>query len=106
MNLIDRDALKQALQSIKITDVLPVFPQLSYAQKARIEIVIDKYSSVIQSAESVDAIPVVHGRWMSQSDLDWYGECSICGDVWHKSWINRKGALRYCPNCGAKMEGE
>ena len=49
----------------------------------------------------VDAVPVVHGRWKL---VAWHRglkvvECSIC--------IKRAyGATDYCPNCGAKMDGE
>lgn len=56
---------------------------------------------VLLQAPTVDAVPVVHGRWMR---VDIAGEdpyeCSYCGDrvsVW---------GFRYCPNCGAKMDGD
>lgn len=47
--------------------------------------------SDINNAPTVDAVPVVHGRWL----LD--GRCSECLAnplTTHKT---------YCPNCGAKM---
>lgn len=43
--------------------------------------------------------PVRHRRWIKMSDADgiFYG-CSECGE-WHKE------TSKYCPNCGAKMDG-
>lgn len=60
---------------------------------------------VIDNAPTVDAVPVVHGRW---SDAG-FGElpkhapygwaCSACGGIsFNNEYI-------YCPNCGAKMDG-
>lgn len=40
------------------------------------------------------------GKWL---DNKWLGEkCSICS--WELHYINF-GQFKYCPNCGAKMEG-
>ena len=55
--------------------------------------------------DSVDAVEVVHGRWVhhyhdSGEPIDdkWYcSECHMCNDH-RRTW--------YCPNCGAKMDGE
>ena len=56
-------------------------------------------------APIIDAAPVKHGRWTEVHDNDknpflrqkFY--CSACGD-----W-NTYGESRYCPKCGAKMDG-
>ena len=58
----------------------------------------------IEDAVTVDAVEVVHGRWVLQR---YYGGmrkgmvariiCSECG------YPNEK--TNYCPNCGAKMDG-
>jgi hypothetical protein len=55
--------------------------------------------------QSADVAPVRHGRWLD-------GKCTVCGweepDVgtWDgydaEAWIETP----YCPNCGAKMDGE
>jgi transposase len=50
----------------------------------------------INAATAVDT--VVHGRWRI---IDFAGavECSVCGEeVYEES--------NYCPNCGAKMDGD
>lgn len=40
-------------------------------------------------------VPVRHGRW---SGVD-YDKCSVCGGL-------ELGRTNYCPNCGAKMDGD
>ena len=49
---------------------------------------------------TIDAVPVVHGRWIT-TEYDSV-KCSICGsneDVW---WADT--GTNFCPNCGAKMD--
>ena len=57
-------------------------------------------SDLICDAPTVDAVEVVHGRWI-QSEPG-YKLCSHCmADVAIYS-----GHRNYCPNCGAKMDGD
>ena len=55
---------------------------------------------------------VRHGRWISLTDCSNAGVyCSVCHKKVYKedyAICNRKNKLRsdYCPNCGAKMDGE
>lgn len=57
----------------------------------------------IDKAPTVDAVEVVHGRWVN-SYMNRYGHpchcCSVCG---FKASHQDKN---YCPNCGAKMDGD
>ena len=55
----------------------------------------------IKNAPSVDAAPVVHGRWIHDNN-NRYG-CSECMAREIMSYRNPKN---YCPNCGAKMDLE
>lgn len=50
--------------------------------------------------EVVEAVPVVHGRWVSKSEEGIYGPtyCSIC------DFELRIDDMPYCPMCGAKMD--
>lgn len=47
--------------------------------------------------------PVKHGHWIFVEDMVSYIKCSECGD--DICWVNSKRP-KYCPNCGAKMDGE
>ncbi len=56
----------------------------------------------ITDAPIADAVEVVHGRW-EQGDYYDYGDvCSVCD--WDSAREPCK--LSYCPNCGAKMDGD
>ena len=75
------------------------------------------YTRMVKNAPTVDAVEVVHGRW-----VDRYGgkyanplyECSRCYEkARYRVRVNELGneyfvqALTdYCPNCGAKMDGD
>lgn len=58
--------------------------------------------SVLEYAEQLpaaDVAPVVHGQWIMHDDE--FGltcECSVCH-------IETMGDGKYCPNCGAQMNG-
>ena len=50
----------------------------------------------------VEAEPVRHGYWMCGDYYDIGDVCSECD--WDSGMVNP--TLRYCPNCGAKMDKE
>ena len=61
----------------------------------------DKESCPIWKAPAADAAPVVHGRWVpfhsqAAGDIQY---CSACE-------IGFAARMRFCPNCGAKMDLE
>lgn len=56
---------------------------------------------------TADVAPVVHGRWEPCFDENcrcrWgFGKWSNCGQEYYAHAINH---YKYCPNCGAKMDG-
>ena len=55
---------------------------------------------IIQNIPAADVVPVQHGRWISMSEFAQLWECSVCRKH------TRRNAPAYCPNCGAKMDGE
>lgn len=57
---------------------------------------------------AVDAVPVVHGRWIYESEgMGDYSHCSDCGCRVHGGRISDLSArYKFCPNCGAKMKDE
>ena len=56
----------------------------------------------IDRVKSVDAAPVVHGWWM---EFNSFMTCSVCDTDWYYA-DNNCDMFDYCPNCGAKMDGE
>ena len=60
-------------------------------------------ASAINSVPNADVAPVRHGHWGTHSDRPDSLICSVCKcgfDMWKHDPHN------YCPNCGAKMDGE
>lgn len=62
----------------------------------------------IQSEPAADVASVVHGRWIRFKEPDSetgyiHMRCSVCSAYW--SDPSHADHFRYCPNCGAKMDG-
>lgn len=60
------------------------------------------------NAHTIDAAPVVHARWVHRcryiATEIWEWRCSACGEI--PPGPNQIAyELRYCPWCGAKMDG-
>lgn len=62
----------------------------------------------VMDTPAADVAPVVHGRWINKTDInralvEQRVDCSVCGHIfWHTSALS----YNYCPNCGARMDGE
>lgn len=62
-----------------------------------------KLEDALNNIPVADVAPVRHGRWGTHSDRPDSLICSVCNcgfDMWKHDPHN------YCPNCGAKMDGE
>ena len=61
----------------------------------------------IRNAPASDVAPVVHGRWeyipQTLNTLSQF-RCPFCR--WWSLDPSIDGAYNYCPNCGAKMDGD
>jgi hypothetical protein len=57
-----------------------------------------------------DVQPVKHGTWhKDEQGYDVYVECSECGlNLSTSNYIENewRDILKYCPNCGARMDGD
>lgn len=95
-DLIEREAVMKALQTIHTHDGMEISSDVDYVEAC----------SAIYNIPAVDAEPVRHGRWVEKEvyDGDVYYDCSACGE----SWVLLDGnpadnGMDYCPHCGARM---
>ena len=60
---------------------------------------------VIDDAPTIDAVPMVHGRWIKGGYACGENEymCSACGET---EWRTGCARMKYCMHCGAKMDLE
>ena len=70
-----------------------------------------KYRVLVELQPTVDAVEVVHGywkEWWCDEYITYFHKCSVCGwDALTKEETAHDEVLsNYCPNCGAKMDGE
>ena len=93
---IDREAL------------IAEFKRLELGENSFIERVFaDGVYAIIEQFHAADVAPVVHGRWIGAPLCGNDNcRCSECGS-WHNIHANLRGEImqKYCPNCGAKMDG-
>lgn len=93
MRLIDADKLKKE----KYT-----WESYEYATEDNDVVFVDD----IDNAPTVD--PVKHGRWKPW-DLTWGRSvyyCTSCGEAGEVPTEMGKPIYAYCPNCGARMDGD
>lgn len=58
---------------------------------------------ILNQFPSSDVVPVRHGRW----DVDGvYVVCSVCNRLTLSPIVKQLPTFKYCPNCGARMDGE
>jgi len=55
--------------------------------------------SFLVKQPKVDAVEVVHGRWIRRHNET---KCSRCKFIYYSNHDD----FNYCPNCGAKMDGD
>ena len=83
--LIDANALIATFEKSADEDEVPFFH-------------LDEITQEIFDAPTVDAVEVVHGRWRFRKNWDFF----VCSECSHES----SNYSKYCPNCGAKMDGD
>ena len=58
---------------------------------------VDSIIMILNQSDTVDAVEVVHARWAFIGE-----ECCVCSACHNASPVD----YYYCPECGAKMDGE
>ena len=69
----------------------------------------DALREALDRVPAADVAPVRHGRWIDKPSKRGYGMstyCSCCGQHSGIGGIESNRHRAYCPNCGAKMDGE
>ena len=78
---------------------------------------VDITRRLIQNAPTVDAVEVVHGRWVDEFEGKYANPKYICSNCTLQAlkkekmdvlgnWHTEQALTDYCPNCGAKMDGD
>lgn len=69
------------------------------------------FAYVIDNVPGVDAVEVVHGRWIDKREIPSYSnknipvvECSKCRCLFCDIINVHSFMYHYCPNCGVKMD--
>lgn len=98
MRLIDGDALKRKAQKVATES-------WKMRIRASVETTLNQFIDWIDEAPTADAVPVVHGRWITHElQINGYAhatcECTACG----ASRPTTLFPMKYCPHCGARMD--
>lgn len=95
MRLIDADRSDEIIVFDKQNELLQCSVVRDYCERQR---------EFLNKFPTIDAEPVVHGRWIKWDDESTY-DCSICGDAFTLyEGTPKSNHYNYCPNCGAKMD--
>lgn len=106
---------KQRRNNVRLIDADALLKHECEADRMGAMLVVGK--GYILDAPTIDAMPVVRGEWIMDTDPDdgdcRCSNCHVCIDALHRRNHPTLKALgyklhtfyKYCPNCGAKMDG-
>lgn len=61
----------------------------------------------LEKLPTADVVEVRHGKWEKSEIPEEKYVCSVCGGAcWYYDYQGELAKSRFCPNCGAKMDGE
>jgi predicted RNA-binding Zn-ribbon protein involved in translation (DUF1610 family) len=66
----------------------------------------DDVIASIENAPAADVVEVRHGSWVRTNDFYGFYMCSNCRSTQKDCQPLYNKVWHYCPNCGAKMDGE
>lgn len=103
MCLIDVNELKR-----KIAEMQEVYNDPYEHYDNGFQDAVSQIDDLVDSLSTIDTVK--HGTWqihLMESEGHIFGKsmlCSKCGFFWREALHNK--VFKYCPNCGAKMDGE
>ena len=101
VRLIDANALLQEVDSLTTLIGNPKFDTKRYWHTTGFNGGIVAAKRSVKDAPTVDAVEVVHARWVKNGWNDYSCSACNCQLIGHGA-----SGWNYCPNCGAKMDGE
>lgn len=101
---------KRLIDAVRFGEVLDRYANaphvtMNSAYSRCMRMAIDTCIELLEMQRTVDAVEVVHAEWkhkQTNSLFLWRLECSACGKVFDLI----EGGYKYCPSCGAKMDGD
>ena len=95
MRMIDANALCAILEAKADMALVPEYKHAFLNVQA-----------TVNAMPTIDAEPVRHGRWIRRkschTQTGFVDKCSVCQNM----LVHLGCKANYCPNCGAKMDGE
>lgn len=80
----------------------------NYFNERQIEKIVEIVCELENSIETADVQPVIHAHWIelpkAMNPNENPCKCSNCGHI--LSFMNYYPKSKYCPNCGARMDGD
>lgn len=99
---IERDAARNALYQYLIEQTESKYPSRELCIAARSGV--SEAMAVLEDVSAADVAPVVHGEWiLKHIGAGHFWECSVCHT---NPCIYVTENTKFCPNCGAKMDGD
>lgn len=108
MRLIEAEPVRYGMQKILINDLQQCIYSFERMKKGGIgiadEFVYQTCKRALEYIGKLEAEPVRHGEWLN-SGINGTVSCSLCMFTDFFAKQNRVMLFKYCPGCGAKMDG-
>ena len=97
-------------REVRLIDANVFIKDLTAMKSAYDAIALDGMVKALKEAPTIDPESLrPHGKWIMREDynFDTYYDCSVCDESFcFIEGVPEENFYRYCPNCGAKMDGE
>ena len=97
---IEREAVHEILERYQTA---PHIKQKTHFSKGMLT-AIRSCIELVDIVPAADVVPAVHGRWVKRANTKGQVYCSGCATLEEITDNNFKST--YCPNCGARMDGD